>query len=760
MIKVGPDSKRDLKTITLKADFTIVGGGLAGVSAAITAARQGLQVVLIQDRPVLGGNASSEIRLWALGATSHQGNNNRWSREGGFINELVVENTYRNKEGNPLLFDALLLDKVRLEENITLLLNTSVISLTKKDVTTIDNIRAYSTQDFILYDVESPRYCDASGDGILGYLSGAAYRVGAEDAEEFDEPFAPDKDYGELLGHTIYFYSKDTGKPVEFVAPEFALKDITQIPRYEQITSKSHGCSLWWLEYGGRLNTIDDTEAIKWELWKVAYGVWDYLKNSGKFPEMANHTLEWMGNIPGKRESRRFEGDYMINQSDIVQQKQHHDAVSVGGWAIDLHPSDGVYSEKSGCTQYHAKGVYQIPYRTMYSRNIDNLFIAGRLISASHVAFGSTRVMMTTAHNAQAVGMAAAMCHEANLNPRDLLIKDKMEKLQTRLLRSGQFIPHHKITDSENLLLKADLKVSSTRLLDELLPGSLKADLGAARALLYPAPKGEVSKITFLMNIENDCEVEFQLRKSRLSGNFTPDEIVEIKRLKVSAGVHQKVSVNFTHIFEEAQYAFATIMPCDGVDIILSDELISGLMSLSHVANPKVAKDAIQYAPDGSGFETFEFWLPERRPGGQLPAISFDPPINIFGKDQLLHPYARPFIQSNTWLAAKSDTEPKILVNWPEKQLIKRIILSFDVDYDHAMESAQFGHHDRAIPFCVKKYRLLDDAGNVLAHDEQNHQGHLEIHFDQAIETSSLQLELCESHGGAIALNNFNIYAI
>src|SRR5262249_31633125 len=162
---------------------------------------------------------------------------------------------------------------------------------------------------------------------------------------------------------------------------------------------------------------------IKWELWKVVYGVWDYIKNSGKFPEAETLTLEWVGTIPGKRESRRFEGDFILSQRDLVEQRTHFDAVAFGGWARDWHPPHGgdrVYSELLPCTQWHSKGVYQIRYRCLYSRTIDNLFLGGRIISVSHVAFGSTRVMATCGHTAQAIGMAAAVCRESGLVPRDL----------------------------------------------------------------------------------------------------------------------------------------------------------------------------------------------------------------------------------------------------------------------------------------------------------------------------------------------------
>jgi len=483
------------KTVRIDSDLVIVGGGLAGTCAAITAARAGIKVTLVQDRPVLGGNASSEVRLWALGATSHMNNNNRWAREGGVIDEILVENMYRNKEGNSLIFDTVLLEKVADESNITLLLNTAAVSVSKSDGETIESVTAFCSQNSTQYELYAPLFCDASGDGIVAFQAGAAFRMGAEASAEFGEKFAPSEEYGYLLGHSIYFYTKDIGAPVKFVPPNYALDDITQIPRFRSFNTAIDGCRLWWIEYGGRLDTVHETETIKWQLWKVVYGVWNYIKNSGEFPDAETLTLEFVGQIPGKRESRRFEGDYMMIQQDVIEQRQHYDAISFGGWSIDLHPADGVFSELPGCDQWHAKGVYQVPYRSQYSKNIRNLFITGRIMSASHVAFGSTRVMLTLACAAQSVGMAAAHCIQRNLLPRDIAEPENVKRLQRDLQRVGGYIPQFRLDDEANLVRQATVTASSKLCLESLPDDGPRLALERPYAQMLPLQKSAYTKI-------------------------------------------------------------------------------------------------------------------------------------------------------------------------------------------------------------------------------------------------------------------------
>lgn len=742
---------RENHQISIGCDFVVVGGGLAGTCCAITAARAGVKVVLIQDRPVLGGNASSEVRLWALGATSHMGNNNRWSREGGVMDEILVENTFRNPEGNPHLFDAVLLDKVLAEPNITLLLNTAVFRVLKNGSDTIQAVHAFCSQNQTFYHVEAPLFCDASGDGIVAFQAGAAFRMGAETREEFGEKLAPDDDYGELLGHTIFFYSKNTGKPVSFIPPRFALQDITKIPRFGQISAADSGCNFWWLEYGGRLDTILESEQIKLELWRVVYGVWNYIKNSGKFPEAANLTLEWVGTIPGKRESRRFEGEYMLRQQDVIEQRLHEDAVAFGGWAVDLHPADGVYSKKPACTQWHSKGVYQIPYRTLFSRNIRNLFLGGRIISVSHVAFGSTRVMATTGHTGQAVGMAAALCHEHGCTPRDLLPITRMRELQNRLLAVGHYIPHLVLEDPKNLAACATAEASSSLVLKELQPSGKTIPLESARAMLVPVGPGPMPQANFSLDITAETELEFQLRTSEKAGNFTPDLILGRKTLKLMPGQNQNVSVDFDFHIETPCYVFICLMPCSAASVHLSDQRVTGVVSLMHGANKKVAKNAVQSPPCDLGVENFEFWIPERRPEGENLAIAFTPPIALFGPQNVLGGPTRPTTQPNAWVAALEEATSRLTLNWQQSQRISRVELTFDTDSDHAMESVQWGHSERVMPFCIKHYRLLDGSGKLLAEMTDNYQTRNTIRCESPVQTDRLVIECLASHGNVPA---------
>ncbi|SNS46112.1 FAD dependent oxidoreductase [Granulicella rosea] len=724
----------------MEAELVVVGGGLAGVCCAITAAREGVRVVLVQDRPVLGGNASSEVRLWVLGATSHMGNNNRWAREGGVIDELLVENMWRNPEGNAVIFDTLMLEYVAREPNVALLLNTAVDSIEQSADGTIRSASGFCSQNQIRYTLRAPLFCDASGDGVVGYLAGADFHMGAEARSEYGELLAPYKATRDLLGHSLYFYSRDTGKPVKYVAPSFALTDISTIPRYRELRVSDSGCRLWWLEYGGTRDTVYETEEIKWELWSVVYGVWNYIKNSGTFPEAETLTLEWAGMIPGKRESRRFLGDALLTQQDVVEQRRHVDAVGFGGWAIDLHPSEGLYSAEPGCTQWHSKGVYQIPYRTMYSRNVPNLFLSGRLLSASHIAFGSTRVMATCAHNGQAVGMAAALCVEKKAMPRELLEPFLMEEMQQRLLRSGQHIPGMVEHGRNDLAREATIAASSVLRLSELRRSGEWMRMTTPLALLVPLPVGRVPCFDLSVTAELGGLLQAELWGASREGNTTPDRLLASVSTELSAG-ESTVQLDFGVALEKPAYTFVVLRPVLGAAVALSDDQVSGLLTLAQKMNKAVAKSTKQSPPENSGIDSFEFWLPERRPAARNLAVRISPPLEAFAAENVVNGYTRPWEAVNAWMPSWEDEAPTLTLRWPKAHRLKQIDLVFDTDFDHPMESVLMTHPERIMPGCVTSFALMADDVCV-AHVQENHQTRWTLKLKEPVETTSLTLQI------------------
>lgn len=755
MLKAEGSNGRALNAIEMQADLVIAGGGLAGVCCAITAARSGVKVVLVQDRPVLGGNASSEVRLWILGATSHMGNNNRWAREGGVIDEILIENMYRNPEGNPIIFDTVLLDKVISEPNISLLLNTAIYRVCM-NAEAIGSVKAFCSQNQNEYALHAPLFCDASGDGIIGFLSGAAFRMGAESKEEFGEQFAPSAAYGELLGHSLYFYSKDTGKPVTFVPPAFALTDIHKIPRYRSFNTKEYGCRLWWLEYGGRLDTVHQTEEIKWELWKVVYGVWNHIKNSGEFPEAETLTLEWVGMIPGKRESRRFEGDYMLKQQDIVEQQVFEDAVAFGGWSIDLHPADGVFSEKPGCNQWHSKGIYQIPYRCLYSKNVSNLFLAGRIISATHVAFGSTRVMGTSAYTGQAVGAAAAICTRHHIRPKEVLSKGFIRDLQNRLTANHHYIPGIQPSDDPDLVKTAAITASSTLLLHEIPENKDVQVLDESVIQMIPLKKGSIPEITVHAYAREVTTIEIELRSSNKC-NYTPENIIEAKSIPLHAGKNC-LRFSFSSQMQKDGYAYLCFKKNDKVNLPRSKNRITGVLSLFNSINAAVSNYGRQQPSEDIGIEAFEFWCPKRRPAGENIALKFSAAPDVFGIENIRNGVTRPTNLPNAWVADVKDSHPFIQLSWDTEQHIKRLELSFDTDFDHPMESVLMTHPENVMPFCIRNYAIRTGEGKLVFKKEGNYQTNNTITFAQPLVVNSLVLHF-EAPGANIPAALFEIRA-
>ena len=404
---------------------------MSGLCCAIAAARHGIKVALIQDRAVLGGNASSEIRMWIGGA---HGKDNR---EGGIIEEIFLENFYQNPSLKYPIWDSVLYEKAILEENITLLLNSSCLDATM-DKNRIVSVKAWQSNAETFHVVRAKYFADCSGDSILCPLTNAEYMYGREAKAEFGESIPPDVADKKTMGMSCLFQIRETDHKVEFTPPSWAYKYETDA----DLPYKDHdrGNNFWWIEIGGEWDCIHDTDKCRDELLKICYGVWDHMKNRGEH-DVDNWELEWIGFLPGKRESRRYIGKYIVTQNDVEAEGRFDDIVAYAGWTMDDHFPEGFYYRAGHPTIYHpAPQPWGLPLRCMISKNIENLVFAGRNISVTHAALSSSRVMATCAILGQALGTAVALATESGKSVEDVDIA----KLQQTLMEDDCYIPWHR----------------------------------------------------------------------------------------------------------------------------------------------------------------------------------------------------------------------------------------------------------------------------------------------------------------------------
>jgi hypothetical protein len=418
------------ETIPHQVDLCVVGGGMAGLIAAMSAARHGAKVLLMQDRPVLGGNASSEIRMWICGARGAD------AKETGLLEEIMLSNYYRNRSMKYALWDTVLYEKARYTPGITLLLNTACHEVTT-DGNHIVSVKGYQSTTQSFHEVQAKYFADCSGDSVLR-ICGAEQRWGRESRYEFNESHAPEVADPRTMGNTILLQSREVGgEPLPFIPPTWALK-FTEADLPNRYLTPT-GENFWWLELGGMQNTIADAETLRDELLKTGLGVWDLIKNhpDGRAKDWE---LEWIGALPGKRENVRYVGDHILNQNEVLDGGRFADTVAYGGWPMDDHNPGGLYYRGAPTIFHNTPSPFGIPYRSLYSKNIDNLFFAGRNISASHMAMSATRVMATCSLCGQAAGTAAALAVKYACSPR-AVGEHHLYELQGNLMDDDCFLP-------------------------------------------------------------------------------------------------------------------------------------------------------------------------------------------------------------------------------------------------------------------------------------------------------------------------------
>ncbi|MGG3308279.1 FAD-dependent oxidoreductase [Paenibacillus lautus] len=444
----------------VRTEVLIAGGGMAGVVAALAAARNGAKVILCQDRSVLGGNASSEIRMHIVGAAhSKRGKTlETEAREGGIVEEILLECAIRNPQRSASMFDLILYEKCRAEPNLTLMLNTTVIDANKSANRIVSVIAARESTEH-RFEIFANIFIDCTGDGRLGKEAGAYYVTGREASNQYEESLAGEEADTYRLGSSLLFTARDMGKPMKFIPPSWTRHFSEEDLKFRGHSSWEYG--YWWVEFGGTMDTIADNETIRDELLAIMLGVWDHIKNSGQHPESENWALDWFGFVPGKRESRRFIGQHVLTQSDLEEAVHFEDVIAFGGWPMDTHPPQGIdAADRDPARQPHTNYVYGIPLRALVSANVDNLMFAGRNISATHIAFSSTRVMATCGVMGQGAGTFAAVAVKEGL-PLEQAVHDReiISRTQQRLIRQDAYLPG--IAANGNLAKSAVVRASS-----------------------------------------------------------------------------------------------------------------------------------------------------------------------------------------------------------------------------------------------------------------------------------------------------------
>lgn len=395
-------------------DLVVVGGGIAGTAAAISASRMGLKVALIQNRPVLGGNNSSEIRVHLMGNIDQ----NHYPRLGRIVRELDNGDPGNGNPDGDRYGDKRKMEVVKAEPNITLYLNTHVYMAEMKDNRIISVVgRDIKTNQE--YSFRGTYFSDCTGDGTLGFLAGAEYRMGRESQAETGESLAAEVADDFTLGTSNLWASLPKDQASDFPVTPWAIQFS------DEYHIDDHKADWQWETGFGNFNTIYEAEQIRDHNLRAIFGNWSYLKHN-KADKYKNHELAWVAYIGGKRESRRLMGDHVLTQMDIQDGINYPDGCVTATWTIDLHfpekkNSNYFKGEEFFAATTHIKvKPYTIPYRSLYSRNIENLFMAGRNISTTHVAFGSTRVMRTCGMMGEAVGYAAFVSKLKGCNPREV----------------------------------------------------------------------------------------------------------------------------------------------------------------------------------------------------------------------------------------------------------------------------------------------------------------------------------------------------
>ena len=780
-----------MKTVEHSYDFVVVGAGLAGICAAVTAARKGVKTALVQDRPVLGGNASTEIRVPPVGATQC---NFAYSRETGIIEELFLNNLYRNPTWSPEGWNLELENLVRNEPNLDLFLNCAVNSVdtggAESHPSTTSNLRiasikAYCSMAETWYIFSASCFADCSGDGVVGAEAGALYRYGVEARSEFDEPMCPDEPAKETMGMSLQLRARDAGRPIPFLKPQWVGLELSEDdfgpyrPVSQQFFPDTGG--FWWLEWGGELDTVHDTLKIKDEVQRITLAVWDYLKNRSPIAEkLINYELDWMGAVPGKRESRRFEGDHILTMGDIDRQVHFDDAMAYGGWGFDHHPPGGFHDKENPSTHQYLRGPHNVPLRSLYSRNVSNLFFAGRNISATHYALSSTRVMLTCAQLGEAVGMAAAHAVALGCGTNQLSQNKYFKVVQHDLIKADHHIHQLSTSLPQDIAPSAAVSASSVFNGFDHVESWGKEPLSEPRMQLISIITDRVDSIQVRVDANESTQLKYSFNQGPANSSTYPDKELASGTIEINPGIDQWITLPIFCSIAQPGWHFLIV---DANPFIRLHVIESPPGQLRYYPRPE---DPIRPNPfskwtlrslaigqkkaaDADGAEVMvPSWnehAQKFRNMSSFLGFSFScriyPAQSIYEPSMVVNANSRPTNIPNLWVSAKSlFKRPEwVELKWDNPRDITGVQILFDSSLQFHFGQSWQGYQTNAIPSIVKKYEIVatlaDGTETCLITVNNNYQRNCLHHFNIS-NVSSVRIVCSETNG----IDRVQIYSV
>jgi hypothetical protein len=722
-------------------DLIVVGGGLSGTASAISAARNGVRVALVHERSMLGGNSASEVRLYPEGNDAYQ----PWIRESGIHEEFHLEDRVRShlryREGmTNWSWDLVLYEWCVREPNLTLFLNTHMHAVTMASPKQIKSITAIQLGTEKTFELSAPLFVDATGDGVLGFRAGADFRWGREGQKEYGESLAPEQPDEKVMGNTLFFRAVDTGKPVPFVRPSWAM----EYPTEKDLFARNHRdleAGYWWIEIGAPYHPITDNEQTRHEALRSLLGVWDHIKNKGDHGA-ENYALDFVGFWPYKRESRRIIGDVVLDQKQVQDPQDYTDAVAYGAWGIDLHCQGGILNNAERPfiaphnSNFEKLGTlpYGIALRSMYSRNVENMFTVGRNLSASYVAFCSSRVLSTGLICGQAAGVAAGLCKKHGVLPRQVA-KDYAKECQQLILRQDGHIPGVENEDPRDLARAAKVTASSESPLDFGAEPTVGRELTHPRAQLFPVSADRVDTVSVWLasRLATPTELTMGLRTAKHVWDFRASDDIATAKAMLPANHAGWIEFKFDTKVEPRKLYFIHLPASKGV-------LWRGLE----------VKPGVSHAtpPGCSAAQKMGATRWEQQGTAYCCPVKLTPPCNPFTAENVIRGTHRPDLWTNIWIAQPNKLPAHVELAWDKAQAFNTVVLTFDTNTGRRENGPLFRYPD-----CVKDYDVearVEGAWKTLASARDNYMRRREHRFDR-VDADQLRLKVLATNGGPTA---------